>query len=112
MNLHELAEDLQVVVFTHHEHVAAAASSLGGAVVSRMEPPEAVSGALDVEELRDRVQRPWQAQGASMPAATRRPTTDVDLTAVRTWARGQGLPVAERGRVAADVVDKYLRATQ
>ncbi|MHB8275283.1 MAG: AAA family ATPase, partial [Dermatophilaceae bacterium] len=49
--LHELAKDLQVVVFTHHEHVASAAASLVGAVVSRMEPPEAVSGALDAEEL-------------------------------------------------------------
>lgn len=58
--LHELAEELQVVVFTHHEHVAAAAASLDGAVVSRMEPPEAVAGALDAEELRDRVQRPTQ----------------------------------------------------
>jgi len=110
--LHELAEDLQVVVFTHHEHVASAAASLDGAVVSRMEPPEAVSGALDAEELRDRVQRPLQSLGASLPAVTRRPTTDVDLTAVRAWARAQGLVVAERGRVAADVVDQYLRATQ
>ncbi|MHB1475902.1 MAG: ATP-binding protein, partial [Dermatophilaceae bacterium] len=67
--LHELAEDLQVVVFTHHEHVASAAASLVGAVVSRMEPPEAVSGALDAEELRDRVQRPSQAPGASLPTA-------------------------------------------
>jgi len=110
--LHELAEDLQVVVFTHHEHVAAAAASLDGAVVSRMEPPEAVSGALDAEELRDRVQRPSQSAGAPLPAATRRLTADVDLTAVRAWARDQGLTVAERGRVAQDVVDKYVRATQ
>ena len=110
--LHELAEDLQVVVFTHHEHVASAAASLDGAVVSRMEPPEAVSGALDAEELRDRVQRPSQTQGPSLPAATRRPTTELDLTAVRAWARDHGLAVAERGRVAQDVVDKYVRATQ
>jgi len=110
--LHELAEDLQVVVFTHHEHVASAAASLDGAVVSRMEPPEAVSGALDAEELRDRVQRPTQTPGAAPPIATRRPSTEVDLTAVRSWARDQGLTVAERGRVAQDVVDKYVRATQ
>ena len=77
-----------------------------------MEPPEAVSGELDAEELRDRVQRPTQTPGASLPAAARRPTTDVDLTAVRTWARDQGFAVAERGRVAQDVVDKYRRATQ
>ena len=110
--LHELAEDLQVVVFTHHEHVASAAAGLDGAVVSRMEPPEAVSGALDAEELRDRVQRPTQGPGAPLPTATRRPTAEVDPVAVRAWARGQGLTVAERGRVAQDVVDKYLRATQ
>jgi len=110
--LHELAEGLQVVVFTHHEHVASEAASLGGAVVSRMEPPEAVSGALDAEELRDRVQRPSQTHGASLPTATRRPTSDVDLTALRAWARDQGIAVAERGRVAQDIVDKYVRATQ
>ncbi|NMM23736.1 MAG: AAA family ATPase [Phycicoccus sp.] len=110
--LHELAEDLQVVVFTHHEHVASAAEGLDGAVVSRMDPPEAVSGALDAEELRDRVQRPSQSPGASLPTAIRRPTSELDLTAVRAWARDQGVAVAERGRVAQDVLDKYLRATQ
>jgi len=36
----------------------------------------------------------------------------MDLTAVRAWARDQGLAVAERGRVAQDVVDTYMRATQ
>jgi len=110
--LHELAKDLQVVVFTHHEHVASAAASLNGAVVSRMEPPEAVSGALNAEELRDRVQRPSRTSSASLSIATRRPTTEVDPATVRVWARAQGLPVAERGRVAQDVVVKYLSANQ
>jgi hypothetical protein len=99
-------------VFTHHEHVASAAASLDGAVVSRMEPPEAVSGALDAEELRDRVQRPPQGAGAPSLLATRRPTAEVDPSAVRAWARAQGFTVAERGRVTQDLVDKFLRATQ
>ena len=110
--LHELAEDLQVVVFTHHEHVATAAARLDGAVISRMEPPEAVPGPLDAEELRDRAQRLPQAPGGSTRAATSRPTTELDLTTVRAWARVQGLMVAERGRVARDIVDKYVKATQ
>lgn len=34
-----------------------------------------------------------------------------DTTAVREWAKSQGLKVAERGRVPADVLAKYNEAT-
>jgi uncharacterized protein YhaN len=110
--LHELAEDLQVVVFTHHAHVATMADNLAGAVVSRMGPPDAVSGPQDAEELRDLVERRSQLPDAPPLAAPQRSATEVDLSAVRAWARDQGITVAERGRVAKDVVDKYLKARQ
>ena len=110
--LHELAEDLQVVVFTHHAHVAAVADNLAGAVVSRMGPPDAVSGPQDAEELRDLVERRSQLPDAPPFAAPRWSATEVDLSTVRAWAREQGISVAERGRVAKDVVDKYLKAQQ
>jgi hypothetical protein len=34
----------------------------------------------------------------------------LDRGAVRAWARQQGLPVAERGRIRADVLEKYAAA--
>ena len=33
-----------------------------------------------------------------------------DLTAIRAWAAGQGLEVAERGRISAEVMSKYEAA--
>ena len=41
----------------------------------------------------------------------RRGTSGIDTTAVRTWAREQGIDIKERGRVPADVVAKYQVAT-
>jgi hypothetical protein len=35
----------------------------------------------------------------------------IDTTAVRTWAREQGIAIKDRGRVPADVVAKYEAAT-
>jgi hypothetical protein len=110
--LHELAEDLQVVVFTHHAHVAAAAANLAGAVVSRMAAPEVVSGALNARELRDRVPLGSPGPGAPPRSSTQAHTAEVDPSAVRVWARAQAYQVAERGRVSQDLVDKYVKAHQ
>lgn len=33
-----------------------------------------------------------------------------DLSAVRAWASAQGLQIAERGRISADVMSKYQAA--
>ena len=33
-----------------------------------------------------------------------------DLDAIRTWARGQGLKVSDRGRVAASIIEAYDKA--
>lgn len=41
---------------------------------------------------------------------SRSATARLDTAAVRAWALGQGLQVAERGRISADVVDKYNAA--
>jgi hypothetical protein len=42
-------------------------------------------------------------------AGGRRPSS-VDTTAVRAWARDNGVDIKERGRVPADVVAKYQAA--
>lgn len=46
--------------------------------------------------------------GPKRPA--RRTASLVDTAAIRTWAQGQGLEVAERGRISADIVEKYNAA--
>ena len=34
----------------------------------------------------------------------------VDLASVRAWARNQGIDIAERGRIRADVLERYAAA--
>jgi hypothetical protein len=40
-----------------------------------------------------------------------RKPSSVDTVAVRTWARQQGIEIKERGRVPANVVERYQAAT-
>lgn len=41
----------------------------------------------------------------------RRSASAVDTTAVRAWAKGQGIDIKDRGRVPADIVTRYREAT-
>jgi Lsr2 len=41
----------------------------------------------------------------------RRSGSAIDTTAVRTWAREQGIDIKDRGRVPADIIAKYEAAT-
>jgi hypothetical protein len=49
--------------------------------------------------------------GARRGARSRRSTTAIDTHKVRDWAREQGMQIKERGRVPADIVEKYRQAT-
>lgn len=40
-----------------------------------------------------------------------RPKSDLDLGAIREWARANGHTVSDRGRVSATIVDAYNAAT-
>ncbi len=44
-------------------------------------------------------------------ARPRRAAAGADSTLVREWARSQGLPVKERGRVPSDLIAQYRAAT-
>jgi len=44
-------------------------------------------------------------------ARGRRNATAIDTHKVREWAREQGIQIKERGRVPADIVEKYRQAT-
>jgi len=43
-------------------------------------------------------------------SVTLAPDEAVDLAAVRAWAKEQGIPVAPKGRVAAEVIERYREA--
>ena len=49
--------------------------------------------------------------GARRAARGRRDGTAIDTHKVREWARGQGIEIKDRGRVPADIVEKYRQAT-
>lgn len=49
--------------------------------------------------------------GARRAGRGRRSGAAIDTTAIRAWARGQGIDIKERGRVPADVVARYREAT-
>jgi hypothetical protein len=67
-------------------------------------------------ELRDALSkyvshaRKVTAKGARQPLARGRRSSPIDTTAVRAWARENGIDIKERGRVPADVVAKYQAA--
>jgi hypothetical protein len=49
---------------------------------------------------------------ARRPArGTRRAGSSIDNTAVRAWAKEQGIDTKERGRIPADIVEQYRAAT-
>ncbi|MFC4122115.1 histone-like nucleoid-structuring protein Lsr2 [Nonomuraea zeae] len=49
-------------------------------------------------------------RGRRAGAATPRTVTREKSTEIRRWAKAQGLPVSERGRIAATVVEQYEAA--
>ncbi|MFY9865088.1 MAG: Lsr2 family protein [Trebonia sp.] len=52
-----------------------------------------------------------KAGGTSRRAPRSRAASATDTTAVRTWAREQGIDIKNRGRVPADIIAKYQTAT-
>ena len=51
-----LAPGLQIIVFTHHQHVADTAAEIGGITVSRLPEATAISDPLDGELIRAQAQ--------------------------------------------------------
>ena len=49
--------------------------------------------------------------GGARRAARGRSGSAIDTHKAREWARGQGIEIKDRGRVPADVVEKYRQAT-
>jgi hypothetical protein len=51
------------------------------------------------------------ARRAVRGGSRRAATADTDTTAVRAWAKEQGIDIKDRGRVPAGIVTKYREAT-
>ncbi len=109
--LRDLAPGLQVIVFTHHQRVADAATAIDGVVVSALPSPAPIAGALAGEQVRMHAQAGARALRPGTERALRA-GGDVDPGAVRTWALEQGIEVNARGRVPQAIVDRYLQATR
>ncbi len=116
----ELAEQWQVVVLTHHEHLAevAASAGLASVQVSRLPDPAGLRTDRDPEQIRATGDVPAQRQAARTGPGTRAGTgvgatvvaSDYDRAVVREWARANGFEVGDRGRIPAEVLDAYRRA--
>jgi Lsr2 len=69
---------------------------------------EAVAPYLDAARP---IGRGGRTKGQGRPARSQKdPKPAVDTVRVREWAREQGIEVKDRGRVPADVVEKYQAA--
>lgn len=69
----------------------------------------------NAKKLRDSLE-PWVAKARRRPGqrASRRSSADrgpSDAAKIRAWALKQGFEVSDRGRIPADIREKYLQAT-
>jgi uncharacterized protein YhaN len=114
----ELAQQWQLIVFTHHSHLSALAEtlSLQDLTVSRLDAPPTMTVTHPAAEMRLRHGRPQISydRHTSSPPRPSRPTPGgpavTDPGSIRAWARAQGHEVADRGRLPTDIVDAYKLA--
>lgn len=61
--------------------------------------------------LRPYIENARAAEAKSRKTRSRpRPAGRKDLAAVREWARSNGIPVSQRGRISAEVISRYEAA--
>jgi len=65
-------------------------------------------GALDLEVLVEHGRKAGRRRASRV--APSEANDSVDLKAVREWARGRGIAVSDRGRVAASIIAQYRQA--
>jgi len=123
----ELSRQWQIIVFSHHAHLAALAESLSleALTVASLAPPLDIEAHRTAEDVRSRART---APAAAAPAPSMAPVSrpfpprpsrpsvagNTPLTtspgAVREWARSVGYEIGERGRIPADVTAAYEQA--
>jgi uncharacterized protein YhaN len=106
----ELAEQWQIIVMTHHEHVLHLMTTVpaGITTVVTLAGPEEMAPTGTPESVRA------MARAATVPVETatvaepRQPrSAGVDPSMVRAWARENGYEVGERGRIPVQVIEAY-----
>jgi uncharacterized protein YhaN len=107
----ELAEQWQIIVMTHHEHVLHLMTTVpaGITTVVTLAGPAEMAPAGTPESVRA------MARAATVPVETaavaepRQPRSGagVDPSMVRAWARENGYEVGERGRIPVQVIEAY-----
>ncbi len=114
----ELAQQWQLIVFTHHSHLGDLAEtlSLQDLTVSRLDAPPAMAvthPAADMRLRHGRLPHPTDHRPSSSPRpshpTSRGPATP-DPSIVRAWARAHGYDVGDRGRLPTDITDAYKLA--
>jgi len=63
------------------------------------------------ESVQEYIAAARKVSGARRGPGQRQRSRSADSTRVREWARSQGLPVKERGRVPSDLIAQYRAAT-
>jgi uncharacterized protein YhaN len=96
--LAELAAEMQIILFSHHDHVGRLAEELDptAVTVSTMPPPGAFPASPS---------HPTEA--ATRSPQPERPSVTADGAQIREWARAQGHEVGERGRLPTHIVAAY-----
>ncbi|WP_409332324.1 AAA family ATPase [Trujillonella humicola] len=118
--LAELSRQWQVIVLSHHAHIASLARELGCAelTVAQLQTPVEMAGNRSADDIRRRartvtVQATSARSSAPASSAVQLPAPRREGAgpgAVREWARAHGYDVAERGRISADITEAYERA--
>jgi uncharacterized protein YhaN len=106
-----LAHHWQIIVLSHHSHIRQVAEDLGidNLTVSTLSPPEPPRSVRSPGEIRDAVREGSVLDSRSVPHPVRT-TRTADPTVIRTWARENGMQVADRGRISSDVTEAYDEA--
>ncbi len=114
----ELAQQWQLIVFTHHSHLGDLAEtlSLQDLTVSRLDAPPTMVVTRPAAEMRlrhGRLRHPHDHHTSYSPRPshpTPRGPTTTDPGIIRAWARAHGYEVADRGRLPTDITDAYKLA--
>ncbi|TYC95963.1 AAA family ATPase [Arthrobacter echini] len=111
----ELADKWQIIVFSHHSHLAdLATNKIPTAHVSRLDHPPHITASRAASEVRERAHTPVQQHAPTRSPSARKMKTGAepnsDPGAIREWARRQGHSLGNRGRIPANITADYNKA--
>jgi uncharacterized protein YhaN len=106
--LAELSARWQIILLTHHDHLVDLARrvDINPPTITALAPPPNLQVTRNAQSIRTAM--PPTVSLRRIPTPPRGQIEDPSR--VRTWARQNGLDVAERGRIPAEILDAYRRA--